>query len=175
MINMVTKVTIVKEDLIALRLNGATYLEIAKRYSVSRQYIQQLISPPKDIRDFIVKKYNGLCRKCGIHVGVSGHVHHKGTTSEDYNDIENLELLCVTCHRLVHHHDISDGVSMITGSEIKEVRKSLGITQGEMARKLKVDPMTVSRWERGEQRPTKKAERQISRLARKGTNERKES
>ncbi|MFA5377319.1 MAG: helix-turn-helix domain-containing protein [Dehalococcoidia bacterium] len=57
---------------------------------------------------------------------------------------------------------------VINGTTVKTIRKSLGLTQGEMARKLKVDPMTISRWERGEQRPTKNAERQILRLNRKG-------
>jgi transcriptional regulator with XRE-family HTH domain len=34
--------------------------------------------------------------------------------------------------------------------ELKRKRKALGMTQRELADLLKVDPMTVSRWERGQ-------------------------
>lgn len=44
------------------------------------------------------------------------------------------------------------GLRMLTdmsAPEIKARRKELGLTQGQMAERLKVDVMTVSRWERG--------------------------
>ena len=37
----------------------------------------------------------------------------------------------------------------MTGSEIKEIRESLGLTQFQLAKELKVDRVTVSRWEAG--------------------------
>jgi transcriptional regulator with XRE-family HTH domain len=89
--------------MLKLRLDGMTYDEIARKAGVSRQRIQQLLSPPPDIRDFVVKKFNGLCNHCGIKVGTSGQVHHHGTDEEEtYNDIPNLELLCLACHRAEH-------------------------------------------------------------------------
>jgi transcriptional regulator with XRE-family HTH domain len=36
----------------------------------------------------------------------------------------------------------------VTGKEIKRARKVLGVSQIELAEKLGVHPMTVSRWER---------------------------
>ena len=50
--------------------------------------------------------------------------------------------------------------------DIKEMRKSLKLTQAEFARKLKVDVITVSRWERGAQKPSQLARRQLARLVR---------
>ncbi len=48
--------------------------------------------------------------------------------------------------------------------EIKSIRRKLGLTQKELAAKLKVDAITVSRWERGEQRPKIQAQRRLERL-----------
>lgn len=49
--------------------------------------------------------------------------------------------------------------------EIKELRKSLNLTQSQFARKMKVDVITISRWERGAQKPSQLAHRQLARLA----------
>ena len=38
--------------------------------------------------------------------GRSGHIHHKDSkgmlTLDDFNDLKNLELLCIGCHRKAH-------------------------------------------------------------------------
>lgn len=39
------------------------------------------------------------------------------------------------------------------GQTIREARKALGLTQVDLGRKVGVDAITVSRWERGELRP----------------------
>ena len=52
--------------------------------------------------------------------------------------------------------------------EIKTLRKRLGLTQKELAARVRVDAITVSRWERGEQRPSEQAERQLARLSKRG-------
>ena len=84
------------------RLDGSTYSEIALELGISRQRAQQLVSPPKDIRDTAVRRAKGRCEICGIYVGKSGQVHHIGTEWEDYNDVCNLQLLCIACHRSAH-------------------------------------------------------------------------
>jgi len=90
-----------------LRLDGHTYAFIAKKADVSRQRVQQLLSPPIAIRDYIVNKNKGLCQVCGIYVGSSGDVHHIGCDKvEQYNDIENLQLLCRSCHRKQHEEKV---------------------------------------------------------------------
>jgi len=50
------------------------------------------------------------------------------------------------------------------GSKVKTLRKQLGLSQAELAVKLHVDKQTVSRWERGERRPSRLAQRQLDRL-----------
>lgn len=110
-----------------LRLAGETYSQIAQRAGLSRQRIQKLISPPKEIRDFILKKYSGHCAKCGIKVGHAGHIHHKeGNDGDEYNDIPNLELLCISCHRKEH------GQITIPSQSIDEWVKELGIKPGDI-------------------------------------------
>ena len=85
------------------RLNGLTYAEIGKRLNLSRQRVQQLLQPSREVRDYVVAKYSGKCALCGLFVGKSGHIHHKKTAEENYNDVENLELLCISCHRCIHN------------------------------------------------------------------------
>jgi len=52
------------------------------------------------------------------------------------------------------------------GKEILKLRKKLGLTQKELAARLKVDAITVSRWERCEQRPSRQGLKQLDRLKR---------
>ena len=85
-----------------MRVDGHTYQSIARKAGVSRQYIQEVLSPPRAIRDYVVEKYHGRCNGCGIYVGSSGHIHHMGKEVVDYNNIGNLELLCIACHRGEH-------------------------------------------------------------------------
>lgn len=41
------------------------------------------------------------------------------------------------------------------GRALKSARKSTGMTQLSLSRRLSVDPMTISRWERGEAWPNR--------------------
>ena len=92
-----------KQEMLYLKLQGQTYRAIGKLAGISRQRVQQLLAPPRAIREIVVKRVNGLCQRCQLYVGKSGHVHHKGsTTEEDFNDLDNLELLCPSCHRNEH-------------------------------------------------------------------------
>ena len=96
-----------------MRLDGCTYREIGKKFKVSRQRVQWLISPSAGVRSQVLKKARGRCQSCGLLVSQSGHIHHKslelgkygvkeGQLTEDYKDIKNLELLCISCHRKKH-------------------------------------------------------------------------
>lgn len=89
--------------MLLLRLKGYTYSKIAKEAGISRQRVQQLLSPPKEIREYIYNKYDGCCADCGILIGRSGHIHHENSnTEENYQDINNLVLLCISCHLRRH-------------------------------------------------------------------------
>lgn len=99
-----------RTEMLKLRLDGRTYQYIADSAGVSRQRIHQVLSPPLIVRDFVVKKYNGRCDVCDIFVGKGGHVHHNESKNEEnYNDLENLQLLCLSCHRKSHRKPPSLG------------------------------------------------------------------
>lgn len=54
----------------------------------------------------------------------------------------------------------------MTAKQIQALRKKSGLTQKEFAARLKVDTITVSRWERGANRPDITSVRRMERLAR---------
>lgn len=91
-----------RKGILEFRLLGMTYAAIGKELGISRQRVQQLISPSKYIRNVVVKRANNRCQRCEVILDGSGHIHHKGNEDEDYNDIDNLELLCISCHRIAH-------------------------------------------------------------------------
>lgn len=84
-----------------LRLRGNTYSEIAHVLGVSRQYVQQITSPPAEVQAVI--RARGSCESCGV-VAPSGHIHHHSVqiAPEEYNAEANLALLCHPCHRQAH-------------------------------------------------------------------------
>ena len=53
----------------------------------------------------------------------------------------------------------------VTGSEIRDLRKRLGLTQEEFAHAVAVTFSTVNRWENGHAKPSKLARRAIEALA----------
>ena len=92
-------------QILQMRLDGMSYFAIGKELGISRQRVQQLISPPTYIKNLIVGKAQGKCQLCGIFVSLSGDVHHIGNNGENYNDVDNLQLLCKSCHRIAHSED----------------------------------------------------------------------
>lgn len=99
-----------KEEALRLRLSGLTYQQIAEQLHVSRQRIQQLVRPPAAIYHLIRNQAKDVCQKCGINVQ-NGHVHHIKSQELDcsiYNDLINLQYLCISCHRISHSVPKSD-------------------------------------------------------------------
>ena len=92
-----------RQEILEKRLKGMSYQAVADSLNISRQRVQQIIAPPKNIRDLVFSRANGKCEGCGILVGRSGQVHHLYNTLEDYNDTDNLQLLCVSCHKKAHN------------------------------------------------------------------------
>lgn len=126
-----TKVT--KEKMIEMKLNGDTYSQIAKKLKISRQRVQQITSPPKEVRDYIIQKYNGRCARCDIQVHKTGHIHHVGSIDENYNDIDNLILLCPSCHCKEHKGESQkrreNGCVMPTYDSLRKVGRDNKIRQ----------------------------------------------
>lgn len=93
---------------VELRLKGLTYAEIGRELGISRQRVQQITRPPAQVYDFVKRRAESKCEDCKVPLG-SGHIHHKHVTPLfNYNDIENLEYLCISCHR-ERHRKVSDG------------------------------------------------------------------
>lgn len=67
-----------------------------------------------------------------------------------------IDIRLGVCHNII-----------MEAADIKKLRKRLKLSQIELADKLGVDPTTISRWERKEQRPSQLAMVQLNRLARK--------
>jgi hypothetical protein len=91
----------VENKAVEMKLKGMTYAEIGKALGVSRQRAQQMVRPPKAIYDAVQDRAKGRCEHCGIELQ-RGHVHHKEGDDVGYNDLRNLEYLCISCHRAVH-------------------------------------------------------------------------
>ena len=51
--------------------------------------------------------------------------------------------------------------------DVKSMRLKLGLSQKELASRLKVDVITISRWERNLQKPDKTAAKRLTRIANK--------
>lgn len=85
-----------------LKLSGHTYAQIGDRYHISRQRVQQLLSPPPETRNLVVAKFHGLCCDCGLFVGIRGSIHHEGDSMDTFNGAASLRLLCRACHRKLH-------------------------------------------------------------------------
>ena len=103
-----------KGEMLSLRLQGLTYSQIADRALVSRQRVCQILQPPAAVRRWLRVRYNDACASCGILLNGHGHVHHAGNgPEENFNDLENLILLCIGCHRTLHpgHHNPSNDLS----------------------------------------------------------------
>ena len=94
-----------KALLLRLRLDGLTYAQIGEKVSLSRQRVQKLLQPPPLVRLALSDKYGDSCADCGIDLQFHGHAHHIATKDgvEDWNDLPNLVLLCISCHRRAHN------------------------------------------------------------------------
>jgi len=83
---------------------GMTYQEIGEWFGFSRQRAQQLTRPPLAIRRNVLERAKGLCEKCDVVAGDSGHIHHI-TTDGKQTDADNFRLLCNSCHISLHSID----------------------------------------------------------------------
>lgn len=107
-----------KQTAIDLKMKGLTYTQIGNQLGISRQRVQQMTSPPKAIREIVIKRAGGRCQKCQIKLGTHGNIHHEGGEDYDYNDIDNLQYLCTSCHISLHLKDQLPDNSYINGRPI---------------------------------------------------------
>jgi len=126
------------------RLIGMTYAEIAHDLGISRQRVQQLICPSPPVRQYVFNKAGGHCEECGTKLGTNGHIHHKEGGAEDYNDVLNLELLCLACHRrkhrgLTHFPAI---LQVFNLEQLRDMQRERGLTEKEFLEFIRIDEYT---------------------------------
>jgi hypothetical protein len=95
-----------KVEMMAMLLDGYSYQQIGTRFGISRQRVQQLISPSKPVVQAVLRRSNGRCEGCGILLQGNGHLHHVNDDSlsvDCFDSIENVKHLCASCHRRAHH------------------------------------------------------------------------
>ena len=96
-----TKHLDIRQRALAMWLKGMTFTAVARAMGVSRQWVHEMLVPPKDLRQFIYNQAGGKCQDCGVHLGRNGHYH-----SIDDGPIDDftkpLILLCLACHRPKH-------------------------------------------------------------------------
>ena len=98
---MRTKNIEIRERALHMWLKGMTFPSIAREMGVSKQRIHEMLSPPPLLRRVAYELAGGKCQRCGIHLGRNGHYHSLPSGPiDDFND--QIELLCVTCHRTKH-------------------------------------------------------------------------
>ena len=93
------------EQMKTMLLDGNTYQEIGTQFGLSRQRIQQLVSPDKTLLAMVKSRAKNRCEKCGIKIIRDGSLHHKNhkdTSPDIYNAMDNLLYLCRSCHRKEH-------------------------------------------------------------------------
>ena len=73
------------------------------------------------------ERARGQCEDCGLHVGRSGWIRHKtspGMTCDEYNDLDNLALLCPPCHRRAPHarRGVATRLPIVAPSQTSTIR-----------------------------------------------------
>ncbi len=82
-------------------LSGMTFTAIATAMGVSRQWVHEMLVPPKALRQFVYNQARGKCQDCGMHLGRNGHYHSEPTGPID-DFTKPLVLLCCGCHGKAH-------------------------------------------------------------------------
>lgn len=85
-----------------LKKAGLTYAQIGKDLGVTRQRAQQLVRPSPMVYAVVLKRADGMCQSCFKLLAGCGHVHHRSPDVEIYNSLDNLLLVCLSCHRALH-------------------------------------------------------------------------
>jgi predicted transcriptional regulator len=106
-----------KNKILQLKQLGASYKQIAKELGVSRQRVQQLISPSEN--DATKIRSNGICEECGKKT-TQLHIHHISYWPE-----QKTKNLCASCHRNAHKGQKNMTISPITIRVYKDDREKL--------------------------------------------------
>jgi HNH endonuclease len=85
---------------VALWVFGFTYQTIGEMTGFTRQYIQQVIRPHAKTIRALRARAKGRCEGCGKRERKFKHHCHHRTRIALHNRLENLALLCQSCHKI---------------------------------------------------------------------------
>jgi hypothetical protein len=140
------------QAVVGMRSRGMTYRDIGTALGITRQRAQQIGRPDDDLRRRVVASSLGCCERCGCMVGLSGQLHHRvarGANPDVYNTTDNLALLCVSCHRVVHGGAMSDALTAAFLTRLWELQDAADINNSELARQVGVSPSYITRLKDG--------------------------
>lgn len=103
------------QELQKLRKLGLTYEQIGEKFGVSRQRIWQILNNYSNISKLNTNKFYELKRNTPCELGIKCfekngfienryyklEIHHKDK-NRDNNDLANLLVLCIGCHKYIH-------------------------------------------------------------------------
>lgn len=151
-------------NILRLRCAGLSNAAIADRLGVSRQRIAQRLAPRVAIRCIVVERARGQCEHCGLHVGRTGWIYHRtsrGMTCDQYNDLDNLGLLCRPCHRRARRTRSAElppespviapskASALRLGEQIVRRRQERHLTRKQLAARAHTNPAYLAKIERG--------------------------
>jgi ribosome-binding protein aMBF1 (putative translation factor) len=131
---------------------------------MSRQRIAQRLTPRIAICRIAIERARGQCEHCGLHVGRSGWIYHKTSrvmTCDEYNDLNNLAVLCPPCQRRARRRR-SEGVpprsrivvpgktaTIRLGEQILRRRQEQHLTRKQLAARVHTSHGNLAKIERG--------------------------
>lgn len=128
------------ERALALKLRGMTYEEVGAILKVSPQRAFQILAPPAGVKIALRARSGGKCEGCGMLLKKGAQqVHHKTRPETDprvYNDVTELQYLCIACHRAAHLKMDPRPIRFRMPPAIRELRENLrshGVTQDQIA------------------------------------------
>lgn len=151
-------------ELLAMRLDGATYRQIGAHMGASHQRAQEILRPEPDVVLSVKERANYTCERCGCALLTGGHIHHASYTVSVtvYNTAENLQWLCMACHGASHAHLRPPRIKKIQREKVIKLkpagpimlrmyRRLHEIPQQALAERLGVKQPTYLRYELGQQ------------------------
>lgn len=104
--------TLTPQQMLELRIEGSSLQQIADIAGVTRQAVGLVLRPPLHVREYIYQRYNDMCGNCNLRIitrttggcikNHAGHIHNSKGGDLDWDTLEDLVLLCNSCHKQKH-------------------------------------------------------------------------
>lgn len=104
-------------SVLELKRSGMTYKQISIKFGVTPQYVQLSLVPRGIVRRQLFIKYNYCCADCGKNLKTTRFNIHHISYDNNYNELDNLALLCTPCHMKRHRKHNHNMVCNYCGTE----------------------------------------------------------